>query len=274
MPQMEETSFTLRTALSLILLMGGFITASLLYRNQRRNPPDVKRLTETIAERSWNTTQVFLLLTALFLLYFAAMFTGRFFYEEQIPLARLIITLSIYSLLILFIGFINRRHGGSWQASLGMGISNLWKIKYSPFIYLATIPFIMILSEGWNLLLEWVLSSEVELQDVAKIVSGELSWLGILYMLTAILVAPVYEEMMFRGVIFPYLAKRVGLGPGVILVSILFAVMHFHLPSFVPLTLLSGVLSLSYWRTGSLWSSIGIHMIFNAVSILVLNVPG
>jgi membrane protease YdiL (CAAX protease family) len=274
MPQMEETSFTFQTALTLILLIGGFITAGVLYRNEQRNPPDAKRLTEIIAGRSWSTTQVLLLLSALFLLYFAAMFTGRFFYEDQIPLAKLIITLSIYSLLVLLIGAINHRRGGSWKASLGMGFSNLWKIRFAPVIYLAAIPFIMLISKAWHLLLERMLSSEVELQEVAKVVSGELNWLGVLYILTAILVAPVYEEMMFRGVIFPYLVKRAGLVPGVVLVSVLFALMHFHLPSFVPLLLLSGVLSLSYWRTGSLWTSIGIHMIFNAVTILVLNVAG
>ncbi|MDF7806374.1 CPBP family intramembrane metalloprotease [Pontiellaceae bacterium B12219] len=271
---MDETSFTLQTALTLILLVGGFITAGFLYRNSKRNPPNIKHLTEMISDRSWSTAQVFLLLSALFLLYFAAMFTGLFFYEDQIPLAKLIITLCIYSLLVLLIGVINHRRGGSWKASLGMGFSNLWKIRFAPVIYLATIPFIMLISKAWHFVLELLFSSEVELQEVAKIVSGELSWLGILYILTAILAAPVYEEMMFRGVVFPYLVKRVGLKTGVALVSILFALMHFHLPSFVPLLLLSGVLSLSYWRTGSLWTSIGIHMIFNAVTILVLNTAG
>ena len=50
--------------------------------------------------------------------------------------------------------------------------------------------------------------------------------------------------------------------------------MHFHLPSFAALFLLSGALCLAYWRTGSLWVSIGMHTIFNAVSILALNIIG
>ncbi len=71
-----------------------------------------------------------------------------------------------------------------------------------------------------------------------------------------------------------YFVKRAGMSVAVIVVSVLFALMHFHLPSFVPLFMLSAILCLTYWRTSSLWTSIGVHMIFNAVSILALNIAG
>ena len=85
---------------------------------------------------------------------------------------------------------------------------------------------------------------------------------------------PLYEEVLFRGVLFPYLTKRAGLAGGTLLVSALFALLHFHLPSMAPLFLLSIALCLAYWRTGSLWVNIGIHAIFNATSILALNIVG
>lgn len=271
---MEETSSILSTALTALLLIGGLITMVLLYRHLKRNPPDGERLTEVISERSWNTQQVVILLAALFMLYFAAMFSGPFFYEEQIPFVRLMITLCIYTVLMVLIGITNKRNGGNWAVSLGMGCSNLWKLVFAPVVYLAVIPLIILVSKGYHLLLEQLSSSEVELQEVAQIVSGNLSWLEVLYILTAIFVAPIYEEMMFRGVLFPYVVKRAGLAPAVVLVSVLFAFMHFHLPSFVPLLMLSSALCLAYRHTGSLWTSIGVHMIFNAVSILALNISG
>ncbi len=256
------------------LLVGGTVVAILLALHQRRNPPDRNQLTARIAGRSWDTGQVFLLLAALFLLYFLAMFSGRLFYEEHIPVARLGITLVIYSALVALTALVNRRRGGTWATSCGMGLRNLGKLAWSPVLYLAFVPLLMVASKGYHLLLEQVFHTEIVLQDVAQIVTQDLTWVQILYILMAIFVAPVYEEIMFRGVIFPYLAKRAGLAGGTVLVSVLFATMHFHLPSAVPLFLLSAALCLAYWRTGSLWTSIGMHAVFNAVSILALNIVG
>jgi len=54
---MEETPSMLHNALTAFLLIGGLITATLLFLHQRRNPPDRKLLTAVIADRSWNTQQ-------------------------------------------------------------------------------------------------------------------------------------------------------------------------------------------------------------------------
>ena len=58
-------------------------------------PPDPATLTERLSGRAWETFQVGIVLGALFLLYFLASFTGLFFYEEQLPLARLVVTFLI-----------------------------------------------------------------------------------------------------------------------------------------------------------------------------------
>jgi membrane protease YdiL (CAAX protease family) len=256
------------------LLCGGLIAAVLMGLYFRRHVPNRPALTQELTQRSWNTLQIGILLGVLLLLYFLASFIGIFFYEEQIPLVQLIATLVIYSIIGVIITLINRRRGGSWEVSCGMGVRQMRKLAISPLLYLAFIPFLMLISKGYHLLLEYILGSEVELQQVAEIVTQELSWLQMLYIAMAILVAPLYEELLFRGIIFPYMVKRTGLAGATLLVSLFFAALHFHLPSVVPLFLLSAVLCLAYWRTGSLWVSIGIHTIFNAVSIFALNVVG
>jgi membrane protease YdiL (CAAX protease family) len=270
----DPESQMLNTILNWVLLGGGLLIALLLSLYLRRNPANPTKLTHEIATRSWNTLQVGILLGTLLLLYFLASFIGLFFYEDQIPLVQLIVTLVIYSIVVAVITLINRRRGGSWKTSCGMGVRQLRKLAISPLLYLAFIPFLMLISKGYHLLLEYFLGSELELQDVAQIVSQELSWLQILYIIMAIVVAPVYEELLFRGIVFPFMVKRIGLVGGTFLVSIFFAALHAHLPSVVPLFLLSAALCLAYWRTGSLWVSIGIHTIFNAVSILALNIVG
>lgn len=79
---------------------------------------------------------------------------------------------------------------------------------------------------------------------------------------------------MFRGILFPFLVQRVGLKWGIVAVSALFAVIHLHVPSMLALFLLSAGLCVAYWRTGSLWVSIGMHAIFNGVTILLLKLVG
>ena len=229
------------------------------------------KLTRALAARSWETPQLGILLSALILLFFVASFTGLLFYEEQIPLAKIIITLLIYSMLIALVAGMNRKQSDRWRLNCGMGRNHAKEILLGPVLYLAIIPFLMLATAGYHFLLEHLFGLEIELQEVAQTMMQELSWVEGLYILTAIFVAPVYEEVMFRGIVFPYLAKRIGPLKGALMVSLLFALMHFHLPSFVPLFLLSAVLCWTYWRTRSLWAGIGLHAVFNTVSILALN---
>ncbi len=236
------------------------------------SPSDRKALTDRIAARAWDTFHLGIVLGVLLLLYALASGVGLFFYEEQIPLAQLATTFLVYAIIVVLITLVNRRRGGSWATGFGMGFRQLKKLSLSPLLYLATLPFLMLAAKAWHLLLHYGFGVEIELQEVAQIFTQELSWLQMLYILMAIFVAPFYEELMFRGLVFPYLVKRGGLAAGTVLVSLLFAGMHFHLPSFVPLFLLSAALCLAYWRTGSLWVGIGMHAIFNAVSILALNI--
>ena len=233
-------------------------------------PPVRKVLTDRIASRAWNTPQVGIILGVLLLLYFLTSFVGLFFYEEQLPLARLVATLLIYTSVVLLIAHVNRQRGGSWANNFGMGFRQLKKLVLSPVLYLAFIPFLILAARAWHLFLQDVLGLEIELQKVAQVIVQDLSWLQILYILTAVFIAPFFEELIFSGMVFPYLVKHAGLAKGTVLVSLLFAAMHFHLPSFLPLSLLSAVLCLAYWRTGSLWVGIGMHAIFNGVSILAL----
>ena len=204
------------------------------------------------------------------MLYFLASLIGLLLSKEQIPLGRLLSTLFINASLVFMISIINRKRGGNWADSLGMGFRNLRKLPLAPVFYLAIIPFLMLTSLIYHQLLEVVFNLEVELQDITRFLSGEGTWLKACFILTAILVGPVVEELIFRGIVFSYLVKRAGLKAGILLVSLLFAAIHFHLPSFLPLALLSAALCVAYWRTGSLWVSIGIHMIFNSVSIIAL----
>lgn len=76
------------------------------------------------------------------------------------------------------------------------------------------------------------------------------------------------EEMLFRGVIQPTLAKRMNMHLAIWVSAILFGLMHQNLINLIPLTLLGGVLGyLRYW-SGSLWLPILAHYTNNSLLLI------
>ena len=86
----------------------------------------------------------------------------------------------------------------------------------------------------------------------------------------AVILAPVAEEVIFRGYFYGIIRRYGGRIPALLTSSLLFAAIHVHLPSLLGLGILAIILCLLYERTGSLWASITMHAAFNASTIVVL----
>jgi membrane protease YdiL (CAAX protease family) len=108
-------------------------------------------------------------------------------------------------------------------------------------------------------------------QPIAELLVTSLSSGGVwLVVALAVVIAPLFEEIIFRGLAYPALKQRWGTVPALVLVSALFALTHLHLPSFGPLFVLGVGLGLAYESTGSLLASITMHALFNAVNVGML----
>ena len=88
--------------------------------------------------------------------------------------------------------------------------------------------------------------------------------------LFAVVLAPIAEEGLFRGILLPLLVRRTGAVAGLALATLCFAGLHANLGTFVPLAVLSSALALAYVRTGTLWVPIGMHALFNAANLALL----
>jgi len=87
--------------------------------------------------------------------------------------------------------------------------------------------------------------------------------------------APVAEEFLFRGLLFPALLAHSGsFGRALLLQGLLFGVIHSHLATFPPLGAAGICFALGYAATGSLLTPIAMHMVFNACSILLFLAGG
>lgn len=91
-----------------------------------------------------------------------------------------------------------------------------------------------------------------------------------LYFLVGGIVAPVAEEIVFRGIIFGYL-RRWGVPAAVLISTALFGALH--LPT-IPVTQIVGgvVFAVAYHRSGSLMTPITIHLLGN-LAIFTLSLP-
>jgi membrane protease YdiL (CAAX protease family) len=92
----------------------------------------------------------------------------------------------------------------------------------------------------------------------------------------AVLIAPLTEEVVFRGGVFRYLRNRWPRWAALLLPSIFFAALHVNwstlegLSSALPLVVLAIFFSLAYERTGQLGTAVVAHACFNLNTLLVL----
>ena len=90
----------------------------------------------------------------------------------------------------------------------------------------------------------------------------------VLLALTACVVAPVYEEIVFRGFLFQGLASSWGGVWGGVASATLFGLSHLQLDIFVPLFALGAALVWIFSYTRTLWACIALHALFNGVAVL------
>ncbi|MBT8037160.1 MAG: CPBP family intramembrane metalloprotease [Verrucomicrobiae bacterium] len=88
--------------------------------------------------------------------------------------------------------------------------------------------------------------------------------------LSVCVVAPLVEEIVFRGYIYAATKRFTDRFFAAAFSSLLFAVVHFNINALLPLFLLALILTLAYELTGSLWAPISIHALFNASNLVML----
>jgi membrane protease YdiL (CAAX protease family) len=91
-----------------------------------------------------------------------------------------------------------------------------------------------------------------------------------LMVLSAAIIAPLVEETVFRGFFYGVLKKYTDGYFAAICTSLLFAVVHLHVGTIVPLTILALIFCAVYELTGSLLVPMVMHGLFNATSLVMM----
>ena len=119
--------------------------------------------------------------------------------------------------------------------------------------------------------IEWMKSLGVDtMQDSVRLLqrSADPQVLGLMTF-AALVVAPICEEVIFRGHLHAVLKRYCGIWPAAIASSLVFACAHVNLTAALPLFLFGLVLVMLYEKTGSLWVPMFSHFLFNGATVAV-----
>jgi membrane protease YdiL (CAAX protease family) len=86
--------------------------------------------------------------------------------------------------------------------------------------------------------------------------------------LLAVVIAPISEEFVFRGFLYGVLKRYAGGLSALFFSGLLFALIHMHIPSLLPLFLLGCVLTFAYELSGSLLVPMTMHALFNTLTLV------
>jgi membrane protease YdiL (CAAX protease family) len=177
----------------------------------------------------------------------------------------------------LWIWWLRRRHP-AWRACIVPvpDRDRRWReIGIGVAVGLVLVPAVGLVSLSLQSMLSDVLGRDV---NAPEQVSSDLSGLAAAAaVLLAVVIAPVTEELFFRGILFRSMRDRGGFWIAALVSSVAWGLVHVttspweeNLLLQVPIACMGIVLAWLYDRRGNLTASVAAHMAFNAVGIVLI----
>ncbi|HET6588118.1 MAG TPA: CPBP family intramembrane glutamic endopeptidase [Oleiagrimonas sp.] len=180
-----------------------------------------------------------------------------------------VVTIAVVAVLMLWI--IRRRWRGQWAVANPPGFGFVWPQGGIWFLYAGLAGVAVALLGG--MLTTWLAHGHAVQQDVTMMGLHVSLGMRVTLAVLVVCVAPLVEELIFRGVLLSGLMSRMKAGWAVALSALIFGCVH--LPDFkfawyaIPaLVLLGVVLALLRLRTRSLWPAMAAHAANNLMATI------
>lgn len=231
-----------------------------------------------LSQRPWRIEGVFLLIAVALVCLCLGVVTVGMLRQLGVPAFHapdgfasvLVATLSFQGVTWVLMFIFLKLHGEDWRHALGLRNAD-WPRSLALAAGLLVVVFPLVLglqALSVKALLYFGWTPEAE-PAVELLLNSHSPWLRGYLALFAVVIAPVAEEFLFRGVLFPFIKQRGWPKTAWIGVSLLFAFIHLNAPTFVPLFGLALVLTWVYDRTDCLLASIAMHSLFNAANLVI-----
>jgi membrane protease YdiL (CAAX protease family) len=171
---------------------------------------------------------------------------------------------------LVFAHFFLRQHRTTWREFLGLHRPDvLGVLLRALLVALLAVPMAIVLKNVADGIFTALRSEPPDLQPAIQTLQiSQTLGRRIFASFSALVLAPVAEEVVFRGILYAAV-KELG-HPRIALfgTSIVFAAIHGSVVAFLPLMFFAIVLTLLYERTRSLLAPIVAHASFNAVNLV------
>jgi len=135
-------------------------------------------------------------------------------------------------------------------------------IRYGMTVLLAALPLIM----GVTFLSSMIFGKDQGTNPlIPELVASNSLLLKVMIVLTAVVVAPLVEETLFRGILFRAANVRLPFWTAAFASGFIFATGHYLLVALLPITLLGMLFAFLTRRSQSLLASAGAHAIYNGI---------
>jgi hypothetical protein len=133
--------------------------------------------------------------------------------------------------------------------------------------WLTIVPFVLLVS----LIMNTLIDNQNGSNPLLEIVLNNNNYFSFfLLFLTTTLLAPLFEEIIFRGILLPTLSKHFGIILGILVSAFIFALAHLSLGEMPPLFVLGIGLGITRIASGSLLSSVIMHSLWNGLTFFNL----
>lgn len=164
-----------------------------------------------------------------------------------------------------------RRHHVSVADELGLKKPQLARsLLIAALVFVVVLPVVWLLQAASVALLTklgWPPENQLSVQLLER---ARTWWTRGYLAVFAVVLAPVAEEFIFRGVLYPFIKQRGWPKLAFVSTSFLFALIHFDVPTFLPLFVLALALTWLYEVTDVLLAPMLLHALFNATNLVML----
>jgi len=174
-----------------------------------------------------------------------------------------------YGVIVAFIHLMVRGRGASWGAAFGFNSTRKTSaVLMAMGATLVVLPIASLLSQLSAELMMKLHAQPVAQQSVQMLQNTVAVAPQIYLAIQAIILAPVIEELLFRGVLYPALKQKGYPKLALWGTSMFFGAMHVNMMLLAPLTFLGLMLVWLYERTNNLAAPIFAHSFFNLVNFV------
>lgn len=232
-----------------------------------------------MSRKPWKNEFVLLFLGAQFLCFSVALLAANLLHHFHVNGFRneddfgiiLCATLGFQGVTWILIPFFLRLNETNLREAFGLRAKNLFRSIGLAIVSLIVVLPVALLLENLSGTAMEKMGFEPKQEAAVEMFTNASLWpTGIYLGFFAVVLAPVAEEFIFRGVLFPFI-KNLGYPKFAwIGVSLLFALIHGDAAVFISLFVLALALTWLYEKTGNLLAPIIAHSLFNAVNLIGL----